>query len=106
MKLLVAGVLASLVLGSIAASAGAEERISLGKVKRSYRQALRDNCFDSCISKEFHYCKRISNRRAKCAGRVTWADQSGTNTCSLVNRYKQKAGEPVVYRITKHCDPV
>jgi hypothetical protein len=83
----------------------AEARISLAEVKRENREALRGQCFDRCIEWKVRYCKRVGADRARCAGRVTWEDQSGVNSCRVINRFKQKQGDAQIYEINKRCGP-
>jgi hypothetical protein len=83
----------------------AQARISLAEVKRENREAVRRACFDHCIEWEVHFCKRVGADRAKCAGRVTWLDDYGvTNTCRVINRFRQKQGDAQIYKISKRCD--
>jgi hypothetical protein len=106
MKSLVGSLISCLALGLLVSQAGAEDRISLSEVKRLNRVDMRGHCFDRCIKAEVRYCKRVSGRRAKCVGSVTWEDDSGVNTCRIVNRYEQQGGAPVIYEINKRCRPV
>jgi hypothetical protein len=93
------------IVAVLLAAPAAEARISLAEVKRENRAAMRGACFDRCIDWDVHFCKRVGVDRAKCAGRVTWDDHAGVQTCRVINRFKQKRGDAVIYRISKRCQP-
>jgi hypothetical protein len=105
MKLLGAVVFTLVAIALGAVPAAADARISLAEVKRENREVTRGHCFDECIEWEVLRCKRVSDRRAKCVGRVTWQDHSGVNTCRVINRFKQKQGDAEIYKISKRCHP-
>jgi hypothetical protein len=98
-------VFALVAIGLATVPAAADARISLAEVKRENREATRGHCFDKCIEWEVLRCKRVSDRRAQCVGRVTWQDHSGVNTCRVINRFKQKQGDAEIYKISKRCHP-
>ncbi len=91
---------------ALAPAAPAEARISLAKVKRENRAHVRDlQCFDTCLSWDVKYCKRVGKRRARCAATVVFRDQAGTTHCGIINRWKQDADGTGIYAISKRCRP-
>jgi hypothetical protein len=93
------------VAAALIAAPSAQAGISLGEVKREGRAAIKGACFDTCIDWEVHYCKRVGADRAKCAGRVTWQDHAGVQTCRVIYRFRQRQGDAVIYEINKRCEP-
>jgi hypothetical protein len=103
MKLL--GGLLLFVLVLTAGSAAAEDGISLAKVKRENRAQVRLQCFDECVSREIHYCKRVSRARARCAATVVFTMNGATSSCRVINRFKSEGDGIEIYSISTHCDP-
>jgi hypothetical protein len=99
---------AALVCASVlcAGPATAEERISLAKVKRENRAHVRDlQCFDTCLSWDVKYCKRVGALRARCVARVVFTDHAGTTQCRIINRWKKDREGTRIYEISKRCRP-
>lgn len=97
--------LACLALLVCSVPAGADERISLAKVKRLNREQVQLQCFDTCVSRDIHYCKRVGRVKARCVSTVVFTDHAGTTSCRVTNRWKLKDGAPVIYEINKRCHP-
>jgi hypothetical protein len=90
------------------ATAEAENRISLAKVKREARELLRNQCGDAdrCVSKRFLGCKRTSRTRARCRAVYVFTDSAGTTRASVVTRWKKDGRGVEATNIDSDFEPV
>ena len=73
-----------------AATAQAESRISLPKVKREARELLRGQCGgpDRCVSKRLLGCERTSRTRARCRAVYVFNSFEDQIRADVVTRWK------------------